>query len=129
MISAGLLRHQLTLLDCNRRPVDGDRVRRAGVRWSVDDEVIDALDEEADERDVTRADMIRDAIDSRSEVDELRREVDRLRAELRATNARQDDVGELVAYVDEERELRRRERERRDAPIWRRGWWYVFGRQ
>lgn len=74
-------------------------------------------------------------------IDELERENARLRRELRASNARQDDVGELVDYVQEERSIQRRreerearrerwerwERKRRSEPIWKRMYWEIFG--
>ena len=63
-----------------------------------------------------------------TKLDEQERTIDNLRNQLAATNARQDDVSELVEYVETERELQRRREERRDAPIWRRAKWYVFGR-
>lgn len=62
------------------------------------------------------------------QIDELERENERLRQQLAARNAREDDVGEIVEYVEQERELQRRREQRRDAPIWRRAKWYVFGR-
>jgi hypothetical protein len=46
-----------------------------------------------------------------------------------------EEHGELVEYVEHEKSLqeRREEREteraaRRNAPIWKRGYWWVFGR-
>jgi len=51
--------------------------------------------------------------------------------ELRASNARQDDVEDIVEYVDEERSLRRQraeqERRRRQASIVKRSWWWLAG--
>ena len=44
----------------------------------------------------------------------------------RVTNPNDRDVDEIVAYVDEERAMQ--QRERRDAPLWTRAKWYVFGR-
>ena len=105
------------------------------VSVQLSEEFVETLDEEASELDLSRAQYIRELIqkgrDSReieSELEESRREIDRLKRELRATNARQDDVGELVEYIEEERELQLRERERRDAPAWRRAKWWLLGR-
>lgn len=39
-----------------------------------------------------------------------------------------DDVTELVEYVEGERALQQRREERRDAPLWTRAKWWVFGR-
>lgn len=87
----------------------------------MDGELIESLDEEADERDVTRSQYIRNILESRHEADELRQELDALQAQhdelqrqLAATNRRQEDVGELVEYVREEQQL---QRERRDLEL------------
>ena len=77
---------------------------------------------------MTRTDVIREALELRSDYDDCQREVNRLRRELRAVNSRQDDVGELVEYVEEERRLQRQREERRNAPVWRRAKWWAFGR-
>lgn len=92
------------------------------------EDLLDELEEEAEERGVSRADYIRSLLRQRTEYDELRRENERLRQQLQAVNSRQDDVGELVEYVEEERKIQQRREERRDAPIWRRAKWWVFGR-
>ena len=39
-----------------------------------------------------------------------------------------DDVGELVEYVERERSMQEQERERRNAPAWRRAKWWLLGR-
>lgn len=60
-------------------------------------------------------------------VDDLEIENDRLRRQLAATNQRIDEHQELVEYVEEERRDRQRDRERRNAPVWRRAKWWVLG--
>ena len=62
-----------------------------------------------------------------SRVDELETERDRLQRQLAAANARQDDLGELVEYVEGEKSLRERREERESAPVWRRAWWWIAG--
>ncbi|WP_245242879.1 hypothetical protein [Natronococcus sp. JC468] len=62
------------------------------------------------------------------EIASLEAERDDLRRQLREVNRRNDDVEELVEYIDEERRLQRRREERRDAPVWRRAKWWMFGR-
>ena len=94
----------------------------------VSDELLADLDAEADERGVSRSDYVRNTLENHQQVEELERENERLRQQLQATNSRQDDVGELVEYVEEEREIQQRRAERRDAPVWRRAKWWVFGR-
>jgi len=39
-----------------------------------------------------------------------------------------DEHREIVEYVKGERELQKMERERRNAPLWKRLEWFVFGR-
>ena len=99
----------------------------------VDEELLDELDAEAEERGVSRSDHIRNTLESRERVEELERENQQLRNQLAAVNAHQEDVDELVEYVEEERALQREERERRRererAPIWRRVRWAIFGRE
>lgn len=80
----------------------------------------------------SKADAVRELTRSGERLPEVERERDALRDQLAATNARADDVGELVEYVEEERRIQRRreerERERESAPVWRRAAWWVFGR-
>jgi predicted DNA-binding protein len=101
----------------------------------LSDETVETLDEEADDLDLSRAEYLRELIqkgrDYQATEDELeatQNEVERLHRQLQATNARQEDVGELVEYVEQEKSLKERERERRDAPLWRRARWFLFGR-
>ena len=75
-----------------------------------------------------RSKAVRALLDRGLEYDDVAAERDRLREQLAATNARAEDMGELVEYVERERELQRRERERRDAPAWRRAKWWLFER-
>jgi chromosome segregation ATPase len=98
--------------------------------------------ETADERDDSLAEVLRDLVEKGLEYDDLQRELEQtearvedLRQQLQEANAGKRDVDELVAYVEEERELQRqrekreqRREERRNAPAWRRAKWWVFGR-
>lgn len=105
----------------------------------LDPDVIAELDEEAEDRNESRAEYVRHVIDSRheveelqTEVDELQTEVDRLQRELQAANRRVDEHQELVRYVEEERSLQerreQRQRERERAGILTRSKWWLFGR-
>jgi chromosome segregation ATPase len=91
------------------------------------EELLAELRAEADERGVSQAEYIRSILRNRTEYDELRRENERLRDQLAATNARQDDVGDLVEYVEEERRIQQRREERSHAPAWRRAKWWLLG--
>lgn len=107
----------------------------AQITLRLDDDLLAELDREADERGVSRSEYVRDTLDSRNRADELEARVEDLRRQLQQANAGERDVDEIVTYVEEERELRRRREqriqrreERRDAPAWRRAKWWLFGR-
>ena len=109
------------------------------------DDMLDALDSEADEHDASRSEYIRDILASRHEQDgmhdehdgmhdkytrqiaELERENERLHRERRQLLEQRDEHNELVRHVEDEREEREHRRERRNAPVWRRAKWWVFG--
>lgn len=100
----------------------------------LSEEQVETLDKEADDLDLSRAEYIRDLIMKGRESDEIRRELEEtqnkvidLRQQLQAVNARQEDVGELVEYVERERELDQRREQRRQAPAWRRAKWRLLG--
>ena len=101
----------------------------------VSKELLAELDAEADENGVSRSDHIRNTLENRHRADELEARVEDLRRQLQATTAGERDLDEVVEYVREESELRRRREERiqrreerRDAPVWKRAAWWVFGR-
>ena len=94
----------------------------------VSSDLLDALDAEAEDEGVSRSDYIRNTLENRDRVEELERENERLRRQLRATNSRERNVDEIVTYVEEERRLQQRREERRDAPLWTRAKWWLFGR-
>lgn len=78
----------------------------------LSEEQVETLDSEASDLDLSHAEYIRDLIKKGRESDEIRREhaetqnkVAVLRQQLQAVNARQEDGGELVEYVEREREL------------------------
>lgn len=51
-----------------------------------------------------------------------------LEQKLSAANARNEHVDDLAQYVEGEQELQQKERERRNAPVWKRVEWFIFGR-
>jgi len=75
----------------------------------------------------SKSEAVRNLIRQGDRLAEVERERDRLEEKLAAANSRSDDVGEIVEYVERERAVRERERERRQAPIWKRARWWVFG--
>lgn len=96
---------------------------------TLPEEMIARIDEAAGDsgRYDSRSEAVRELIRQGERLDEVERERDRLQEKLAAANSRADDVGELVEYVEHERAIRERERERRRAPIWERAKWWVFG--
>jgi hypothetical protein len=47
---------------------------------------------------------------------------------VREANRRNDEVTELVEFVEAEKSLVEKREERRSAPAWKRAKWWVFGR-
>ena len=77
----------------------------------------------------SKSSFVRECLNRYERVDELEAQVSDLRNQLRAANSRSDDMGDLAEYVEGERDLQRMERERRNAPIWRRVYWLIYGRE
>ena len=102
--------------------------RMQSISARVDDETYAELEELADERGSSTSAVVRDLIERGMDYDELKARHDDLQRQLAAVNARQEDVGELVEYVEEERKLQRRSEERRNAPVWTRAKWWLVGR-
>ena len=94
----------------------------------VADETATEIEERADESDASKSEVARELLRLGSEHESLQAECDRLRRELQAANSRYDEHTELVEYVEEERRLQQRREERRDAPVWTRAKWWLFGR-
>lgn len=104
------------------------------VTLRMDEEFVETLDSEADERGLSRSDYIRNILKSRDDTNELQREIDALqrkngdlRSQLQAANQRIDASNEIVEYVEEQRELESSREERRHANVLRRGWWWLAG--
>lgn len=85
----------------------------------IPERTLDELEEEAEERGVSRSEHIRDILDDRHEADELRREIDRLEARLREQERRERERASLENRVDE---LAIEVREPRDRRPWPLGW-------
>lgn len=121
-------------------------VRKEKISVTLDPTVVgelsDRIGEEYDNRSEAVESLLRDAL----AVDEERAAYEERIAELEAENERlqrrvetliemREEHGELVEYVEREKSLqeRREEREteraaRRNAPIWKRGYWWIFGK-
>lgn len=68
-------------------------------------------------------------IDRGERVTEVEQENERLRAEKRTLIEQREDHGELVEWAEDHRSLLEDEYERRNAPVWKRVEWFVFGRE
>jgi Arc/MetJ-type ribon-helix-helix transcriptional regulator len=110
------------------------------------DDRIDELDREAETNGfASRADLVREAIDSRNEssederelqetvddlrsqLDDLRRENDRLRRERRQILEQRNENQQLVRFAEQQRTVLERKEERRSKPLWSRAFRFVFG--
>jgi len=65
--------------------------------------------------------------DLEGDVERLEARVDELTKQLREANKRNDEVTELVEYVEAEKSLQERRQERDSAPVWKRAKWWVTG--
>jgi Arc/MetJ-type ribon-helix-helix transcriptional regulator len=59
---------------------------------------------------------------------DLERENERLQREHRQLLEQREEHQELVRHVEDERKERDHRREHRNAPVWRRAKWWMFGR-
>lgn len=109
-------------------------------------QTVDELDNEADERELSRAEYVRELIRTRdeseeiqdeyeaeldrlrSELDKMRTENDRLRREKRQVLDVREENNELVRFAEAERDRRNQEQEIKSAPAWRRAKYWLLGR-
>jgi metal-responsive CopG/Arc/MetJ family transcriptional regulator len=95
----------------------------------VPDDTAESLANVAESQyDDNRSKAIRELLQRGINAADIERENDRLRAEKRTLINQREEHGELVEYVAEERTMQQRREERRDAPLWTRARWLVFGR-
>ena len=108
----------------------------------IPEDALESLEGEAEGHNASRSEHIRDILESHLQngtnpdrvqeltkrVEELEAENDRLRREKRLILEQREEHGELVEYVEHERSLQERREDRLDAPVWKRGYWWVFGR-
>lgn len=84
-------------------------------------ELLEEIEAEANEHDVSRSEYVRDTLESRNEHGELQTEVERLRREKRQILEQREEKNELANYVEEEQQWR-------SAPLWKRAKWWVAGK-
>jgi len=101
----------------------------------VPEDTLESLEGEADEHGVSRSEYVRDVLKSRNEhaetadelrdrVEELEQELDRVRNEKRLLLEEREEKAELVRYVEQERTV---EQQWREAGLWTRAKWKIFG--
>jgi len=61
------------------------------------------------------------------QIDELGGEIERLNRERRQLLEQREENQELVRFAEEQRSLVSEQRDRQNAPVWRRAKWWVFG--
>jgi hypothetical protein len=90
--------------------------------------VPDELDEELpyDEFD-SKSGTVVEYAERGLELEAVEAERDDLRRQLQEANRKQREVGELVEYVDEQREREHKRAEKEDAPALKRAYWWWFG--
>lgn len=97
----------------------------------VSEDLDTSIEAYSDENNLSKSEAIRTLLSRGLEYDDLENENTRLRDQLAATNQRIDDVGELVAAVEEERQLERRRIEREErrakASVLTRAKWWLTG--
>jgi metal-responsive CopG/Arc/MetJ family transcriptional regulator len=98
-------------------------------------ELSDRIGEEYDNRSEAVEDLLRIAFSVEEEraaykerIERLEQENERLQRRVEKVIAMNEEHGELVEYVSREKSLQRQRDERQNAPIWKRGYWWVFGR-
>lgn len=115
----------------------------------VSEDMVESLDKEADEHEVSRSEYVRDIFASRDDesalvdeyerkideyerkMDELQTQVERLEREKLLILEEREEKQELVEFVEQERSLREKEaeerRRQRQAGIMTRSKWWIFG--
>lgn len=94
------------------------------VSTRLNDETARLIRETAEERGISMAEVLRELVERGLEYDDLENERDRLQRQLTATNKRQEEVTELVEYVERERSLSERKAQ---AGIVTRAKWLITG--
>lgn len=99
--------------------------------FRVSDEMVTEIEDMANERDISKSEVARELLDLGSEYADLQTENERLQRRVSALIQQREEHGELVAYVEDERELRRRreqrQEQRRQSNAFQRFAWWVFG--
>jgi predicted transcriptional regulator len=126
------------------------QVRMEKISISLRDEQLQHVAEREENKDETRSEAVRTLVDrgmnaaereeklrgrmdelerkKDEEIEQLRTEIDRLQRERRQILEQREENQELVRFAEEQRSLVSEQRDRRNAPVWRRAKWWVLGR-
>ena len=109
---------------------DGEYDSKAGAVRAI---VCEDRDGTGDEPEAIRKEYEEELADLRAtkdeKIDELKQEIDRLHRERRQLLEQREENQELVKFAEEQRSLVSEQRDRQNAPVWRRAKWWVFGRR
>ena len=89
--------------------------------FRIPDDVVEHIEGEAEERDVSKSEVVRELLERGIEYDNLQNEVDRLRNRLQATNDRNEIDDKLVKYVENDIEYH-------EADLLTKARWFIFGK-
>lgn len=89
--------------------------------FRIPDDVVEHIEGEAKERDVSKSEVVRELLERGIEYDDLQNEVDRLRNQLQATNDRNEIDDKLVKYVENDIEYH-------EADLLTKARWFIFGK-
>jgi len=89
--------------------------------FRVPEDVVEHIEGEAEERDVSKSEVVRELLERGIEYDNLQTEVDRLRNRLQATNERNEVDDKLVRYVENDIEYH-------EADLLTKARWFIFGK-
>ena len=96
-----------------------------------DEDLEEEIERFREESDLNKSEAIVTLVERGLRLDQVEARRDDLRRQLREANARDDDLDELVEYVEEEKSLRNEERERQrmkeEAWFGRRWKWKITG--
>jgi hypothetical protein len=98
------------------------------VATRVPEDIHAEIQEIQDVNDCSQSEAVRDLLRRGMEHERLQRERDSLQNQLNTLAGKERAVKGLVSVRKREESIEARREDRRDAPLWRRAKWYVFGR-
>ena len=97
------------------------------VATRVPDDVHDEIQRLQDVNDCSQSEAVRTLLRRGIEHERLQRERDALQNQLNTLAGTERAVKDLVRVREREERVEEHHRERRNAPVWRRAKWFVFG--